>query len=279
MGRAHPSPSGRQSRRQRQPPGQLLRGSDQREDEFVEPCLSGLQSEPLRFLPVHRWSSSRIVTHRERFDNMPAISIYVRLRGKLTVPSQLARVCGMARATRRVIALTDKAPEGFFDQPMAGFQRVIPAWPDRKRGPWQLNLTFELVDGRFSLVGLEIKPAGKPTRLNSGVLRSISLGRLFDADKGLAELLPPSRVREALVQGTSPSPGRPLQYGHDHLVRVASIYREAWTAGGHPTKTVAQRLHMSRSAAAKWVAKARDAGLLAPTERGRAGGILKRRKR
>src|SRR5207245_2076856 len=84
-----------------------------------------------------------------------------------------------------------------------------------------------------------------------------------------------SRARKVVLRLTAASgKGRPRQYPDDHLVRVASIYRQAWEAHRPPTKAVAENLHLSHSAAAKWVAKAREAGLLAPTERGRAGGIL-----
>jgi hypothetical protein len=56
----------------------------------------------------------------------------------------------------------------------------------------------------------------------------------------------------------------------DALAEVATIYREAWQGGLNPTKSVAEALSLSRSAAAKRVRRARDAGLLPKTTKGRA---------
>jgi hypothetical protein len=67
-------------------------------------------------------------------------------------------------------------------------------------------------------------------------------------------------------------PGRPRQYGREHFEEVARIYSEAYAKGEPPTRTVAERFQVSRSAAAKWVARARDAGLLPEAEGTRPRG-------
>jgi hypothetical protein len=56
------------------------------------------------------------------------------------------------------------------------------------------------------------------------------------------------------------------------LAEVAAIYMAAWRARGNPTKAVAESLSLSRSAAAKRVARARQAGLLPATTKGRPAG-------
>jgi hypothetical protein len=73
------------------------------------------------------------------------------------------------------------------------------------------------------------------------------------------QLIPP-------LEASLGRPGRPRQYGPDHFAEVAQVYSEADTAGLPPTRTVAERFNVSRSAAAKWVARARRAGLLPKTK-------------
>jgi hypothetical protein len=52
---------------------------------------------------------------------------------------------------------------------------------------------------------------------------------------------------------------------------VADVYRQAWRDGRPPTKAVAKHFQISDSAAAKRVMRARQGGLLPPTEKGVAG--------
>jgi transposase len=51
---------------------------------------------------------------------------------------------------------------------------------------------------------------------------------------------------------------------------VADIYRDALEHGEAPTSAVAAKFVVSKSAAAKWVAKCRKLGLLPPTTQGRS---------
>jgi hypothetical protein len=62
-------------------------------------------------------------------------------------------------------------------------------------------------------------------------------------------------------------PGRPAAYAPAHFEEVARIYREHVRAGGRaPTKAVQEHFTVSKSAAAKWVGRARhEFGLLEPT--------------
>jgi hypothetical protein len=70
---------------------------------------------------------------------------------------------------------------------------------------------------------------------------------------------------------------RPL--AKSHYRDVARVYSEAWLAGASPTRTVAESFYVTRSAAAKWVTKARSLGFLPKTERGIAFGRSKRATR
>ena len=68
------------------------------------------------------------------------------------------------------------------------------------------------------------------------------------------------------------APGRPRILTDDHLRHVAAVYDKAWRRGDNPTRAVAEDLTITRSAAAKQVARARAAGYLPPAQRGKARG-------
>ena len=66
-----------------------------------------------------------------------------------------------------------------------------------------------------------------------------------------------------------PRSGSPLT--DEHLGQVAELYRAAVERGDPPTQTVAETMHVTRPTAGRWVAKARERGLLGPAKRGRGG--------
>lgn len=67
----------------------------------------------------------------------------------------------------------------------------------------------------------------------------------------------------------------------EHFARVAAVYRKAVVDRLPPTKTVGETLHCSYATATKWVARARELGLLAKTSPGRPsrGSTTKKGKR
>jgi hypothetical protein len=79
-------------------------------------------------------------------------------------------------------------------------------------------------------------------------------------------------VARADLAAAKRSPGRP-QTPLAELELAATIYAGAFTAGLPPTKTVAKQLNLSRSAAAKRIARAREKGLLLKTTPRKAGGV------
>lgn len=130
-------------------------------------------------------------------------------------------------------------------------------------------------------------------RLDSSLIRSLPVGQLFDAAREeLVRRLDPlpeadrgkwsgdslrtleawdeeyRPEREALSR---PRGGRDL--GDDHYREVASIYAKAVTDKKPPTAAVADHFTVSKSAAAKKVARARERGFLPPTTRGRVGRL------
>jgi hypothetical protein len=84
----------------------------------------------------------------------------------------------------------------------------------------------------------------------------------------------PLAAYEAAEKGRGGRPSYPPQ----HFEQVATVYAEAHAAGKPPTKAVAMRFGITRSAAAKQVSRARDLGFLGETNPGRAGGVVRRRK-
>lgn len=79
---------------------------------------------------------------------------------------------------------------------------------------------------------------------------------------------------QAFLDGRDESAGgRPPTYDATHFAQVAEVYIEAARAGQHPTAAVREHFTVSRSAAAKWVARCRDMGLLPPTERGKPRAV------
>ncbi len=158
-------------------------------------------------------------------------------------------------------------------------------WPD-VHSPWRVRIRWEELDGRMEAVGFCIEAVEGDVPLTTSVLRSVPFGRIvqethrrrLETVRIEAELPShdvhgrsfgdlPARARKALpkYQRSAAPRGRPPTYGSEHLPTVARLYTEAWLAGLHPTKAVAEEFSVSRSAAAKWVARARAAGLIGPT--------------
>lgn len=85
-----------------------------------------------------------------------------------------------------------------------------------------------------------------------------------------AEALQRAEAVEAAPRGHSQRKGEDAP----GLPRISALYQHFYRTGStSPTRDVAEALNMSRSTVAKRVMKCREAGLLAPTSRGRAGGL------
>jgi hypothetical protein len=172
-------------------------------------------------------------------------------------------------------------------------------------GTYEVVLRFASVEGRMECVGVDVEPVPRGTRVLTAVaLRSIPLGKLVEKRRpkpgdvnvsvepgGIVwkggevnATVTPSTVAAVAavgaptVSGTAAARrgGRPPKYGPEHWQKVADVYRTAF-AGKRltPTRAVARRFKVSQSAAAKWVAKCRDLGLLPPTTRGKPRMTLK----
>jgi hypothetical protein len=160
---------------------------------------------------------------------------------------------------------------------------------------WHVWMKWDVVDGRAEVVELRVRAIGKPRAITASVLRDIR-GEVFEAER--------ARVVERLGWKVFPMPGstaedaeraqqhkraqrdvftapRPRKLtgrkgdtlsADEGLRAVAEEYQRAYAAGEAPTKAVARAFKLSRSGAAKRVARARERGFLPKTEQGRPKG-------
>lgn len=182
---------------------------------------------------------------------------------------------------------------------LEAWTRAYRGWPDRMWGPYEVGLTFALVDGRVECVGVDVRSFQQlpnerdphdlygrpPFPITTSALRSLRLGELINEVRDEMEEHPPERygprgevppeqlveVRERWRTGKG---GRPPTYPLEHWVEVARVYNEANMAHRTPTRAVRRRFGISATAAAKWVARCRALGLLPPTSRGKARGTV-----
>ncbi len=132
-----------------------------------------------------------------------------------------------------------------------------------------------------------------PHRIDAKVLRDLAPGKLlsewkalhrqqldsFLAEYGtasaasdLGRLLLASVERSETKRHRVPRPEQRADrgLGRLHWQAVAEVYRDALERGDAPTSAVAHKFNVSKSAAAKWVAKCRALWLLPPTSQGRS---------
>lgn len=168
------------------------------------------------------------------------------------------------------------------------------AWPNRN-GPFILGLHFGLLRGRYECIGLEIRPIGtegldvlrpRPASaapISSALLRTVPLGTVLDRERKTMLEFAREVIRsgddkdrqlavEEHVRWAEGRGGRPVDLVKDRLREVARVYQAAYEQRQPPTLTVAEQFHLSRSAAAKQVSRAREAGFLPKTTKGKPAG-------
>jgi hypothetical protein len=151
-----------------------------------------------------------------------------------------------------------------------------------KDGSYIVTLRFAPIEGRMECVGVDVEavPGGAVTAV---ALHSIPLGKLIakrQSEAGNAIASPATiAVTTSIPQPTvltTRRGGRPPKYDRAWWEKVARVYVEAYARNRTPTRAVASRFRVSESAAAKWVAKCRDIGLLPKTTRGKARAVVER---
>jgi hypothetical protein len=196
------------------------------------------------------------------------------------------------------------------EQADQSFSQIL--WDDPKRGPWGIQAMWVEIDGRPECVGLTIWrgaiqgstgisyrriPGAKMQRITATGIAELPIATIIDklreaardhwrhSEEVLLRLGIDWCTWTLFEEPTPGRPGAPRRYGPDHYVRVAETYLAAWDSGRRPTQAVADEFEVTRTTAAKWIAKARsdELRLLTPTQPGVAGAkpgraLLKHRK-
>lgn len=156
------------------------------------------------------------------------------------------------------------------------------AWQDPTGRMWTYTLIFRLVKGRVECSRLLLE-APEGGSISAALLRGFPLGHAMEKSRRTNETTArwaaeavPGRREEQLAQARlwhEARAGRsgPKGYGAEHFAEVATIYQREALLGTKPTLAVAEHFVVSKSAAAKWVARARVMGLLPPARKGKAG--------
>ena len=175
------------------------------------------------------------------------------------------------------------------------------SWPDDKTGPWRIRVHIDHSTGVARLVGIDIRSfAGRdpdpadPPRLKHGELREVTTSDLRalslpkvmakavkEAGKMYDQAAKTPRYAERLEwldERRERYAQSARRYDLDHYRSVAAAYTEALSTG-EPTKAVAEQFKLTRSAAAKHVARCRELGFLEETRPGRAGGAARKELR
>jgi hypothetical protein len=147
-------------------------------------------------------------------------------------------------------------------------------------GPWSVTIRLREVQGRMEPV--EFKVEGERP-IDAQGLRRIPFASLVDQAreeylKGLQD-----QVKGGKYLGTSKEVSHSLRERARKALpaarrsvppfeEIAAVYSEAYRVGLPATKAVADRWGVSRTAAAKWVARAREKRLLPTTTKGQPKG-------
>jgi hypothetical protein len=183
------------------------------------------------------------------------------------------------------------------------------SWPDDDTGPWKVKLDWRESAGEVYCAGLAIQPLGDaPSQpITASLMRAIPVGQLvararrqrweleggalleavnrgvemrYVSDDGEPEEdfylsdSARSELEGAVLPWAERRRGRPKHLDGAHFREVARTYSAALASGQPPLRAIQSRWTVSKPTASRWVASAREAGLLPPTERGRARGDL-----
>jgi hypothetical protein len=144
--------------------------------------------------------------------------------------------------------------------------------------PWPVLVRLGRSEGRLVITGL-IVGAGEdhPAEITSRGLRLVTVPEIT---AGIARMAKGDPILEDLFLDTAPPYRRPrrrpgqVRLPREHFEAVARSYREGVLAGWRsPVAKVASDFHVGSTQARRYVARARDMGILGPAPKGRAGEI------
>ena len=155
------------------------------------------------------------------------------------------------------------------DQHPPGAEETVRLWPDAEHGPYELTIRWGRKAGRPHPVGMSLLLRNPDDErwltLTTSSLRDLKLREIADEDREQLERRPPARPSQVeALAGMRPATERKLR-------RAAGIYQAAWEKGENPTQAVEYEMTLSYAAAANLVRRARAAGFLPETEKGKPG--------
>lgn len=125
--------------------------------------------------------------------------------------------------------------------------------------PEPIYLDVELIDGRYRCVGIRSEGG-----LSGELLRLLPLTSLIRQGVTSFGVFTIPGLNQPASEITKDGPT------DEALKNAAALYQFALILGDPPTKTVAARLEMGYSTAARWIALARERGFLGKTRQGKA---------
>jgi hypothetical protein len=155
-------------------------------------------------------------------------------------------------------------------------------WPAEEGLPYRLELRVVHEEGRFVVDQLTVKRREGGPPVTTERLREVPIAALLrlavesnimrvgpttrEGNRSSWELTwaSPLALSERAKGGGGPS--------DEDLRTVAALYQVAYATGQAPTRLVMNRLELPRSTASRWIALARERGLLGPATPGKAGG-------
>lgn len=177
------------------------------------------------------------------------------------------------------------------------------AWSDGD-DDWTVVVEWGEIDGRVEAVGMHLRQAAPPQRPVTAVTwRRVKVGQVVararrqryeemggglveayraaeagdEINQHLLEEFAPGTIDEIEREASRPhvrGRGRPPEYDDAHFAKIARIYSEAVEAGLKPLQAVITTQHVSKPTASRWVARARELGMLSPTTPGKVSPII-----
>ena len=213
----------------------------------------------------------------------------------LTLPCQMSDSGNVLTTCSRILTVAGMAAFRSDEQAPVRTDQDALLWPDPQTGPWLITVTWADFEGRLEPVSLEIRgyredgqawPPVLPLRDQGPAILATTTLREIPFATIVADLRRQRAAQHAdFIDFLAAQPEYQTEADQASLRRlrssgtrrpaalaeVAEVYRHAWRDGRPPTRAVAEHFVISQSAAAKRVARARQAGYLPLTTQGKPG--------
>ena len=152
--------------------------------------------------------------------------------------------------------------------PMRWSATFTPDGGDESEPPYRIELNVVIDDGRFTVEQMTCTQHGNGPPVTSEGLRAIPVARLlaFAAFRNVfvVKNAPDGSSAVTPFDGADLAEGAKRGPTDDVLRKVAVVYQVQYACGLAPTKGVEDSFKLARSTAGRWIAMARERGLLPP---------------